>query len=194
MEAAFFVMGGYTVITESNHSDNSAIITPQGSLLLAKHGMIDPGLLDKEVIKDKSKTDVLTKLLVCVQALWMLVECIARKASGLPITLLELNVAMHVVCAIVMYGFWWRKPLEVNQPICLELGAEDIAFLRCMSKIPRNASFLIFPELSSPTDPQEDPTKCPEAHTPNDLLMFKPEYGGLVELLLGNISGMEMTR
>ncbi|KAF8247310.1 hypothetical protein K440DRAFT_506107, partial [Wilcoxina mikolae CBS 423.85] len=56
------------------------------------------------------KEDSLGRLLVCVQALWMVVNRIARKASGNPTTLIELNVIVHVVVAIVVYGLWWYKP------------------------------------------------------------------------------------
>ncbi|RPB07135.1 hypothetical protein P167DRAFT_461413, partial [Morchella conica CCBAS932] len=57
-------------------------------------------------VEDKGKAEMLGKTLVCLQALWMLVQCAVRKASGLPVTLLEIHVAMHVVCAIGMYAFW----------------------------------------------------------------------------------------
>lgn len=47
----------------------------------------------------------------------MLLQCIVRKASGLPVTLLEIHVAMHVICAIGMYGFWLNKPQDVGEPL-----------------------------------------------------------------------------
>jgi len=51
--------------------------------------------------------------LVCIQALWMVVNCIARKASDKPTALIkptafiELNVIVHVVVVVVVYGLWW---------------------------------------------------------------------------------------
>ncbi|RPB06945.1 hypothetical protein P167DRAFT_477651, partial [Morchella conica CCBAS932] len=68
-------------------------------------------------VQDKGKAEVLGKTLVCLQALWMLVQCIVRKASGLPVTLLEIHVAMHVICAIGMYIFWFNKPQDVGEPL-----------------------------------------------------------------------------
>jgi hypothetical protein len=68
-------------------------------------------------VQDKGKADMLGKTLVCVQALWMLVQCLVRKASGLPVTLLEIHVSMHVICAIGMYGFWFNKPQDVGEPV-----------------------------------------------------------------------------
>lgn len=68
-------------------------------------------------VQDKGKAEVLGKTLVCLQALWMLVQCIVRKASGLPVTLLEIHVAMHVICAMGMYIFWFNKPQDVGEPL-----------------------------------------------------------------------------
>jgi len=36
-----------------------------------------------------------------------------------PLPLLELHTIMHVLCAVVMYGFWWHMPIGVQQPIDL---------------------------------------------------------------------------
>lgn len=82
----------------------------------------EEGILKKEFIhfldvQDKAKAEMLGKTLACLQALWMLMQCIVRKAGGLPVTLLEIHVAMHVVCAVGMYGFWLNKPQDVGEPI-----------------------------------------------------------------------------
>ncbi|KAI9771424.1 MAG: hypothetical protein M1840_002044 [Geoglossum simile] len=69
-----------------------------------------------EGIADKSKANLIGKLLACVQASWLLVQCLGRKLQGLPITLLELNTVVHVLTAIFMYGLWWNKPADVYQP------------------------------------------------------------------------------
>lgn len=68
-------------------------------------------------------TDALGKTIVCSQAIWMVIQCISRNASGLPVTLLELHTAMHVICALVMYLFWWDKPQDIAEPVVL---LEDI--------------------------------------------------------------------
>jgi hypothetical protein len=49
----------------------------------------------------------------------MVINCLCRVSSGLPVTLLELNVLAHVVFAVLMYIFWWRKPHDVRHPISL---------------------------------------------------------------------------
>jgi len=65
---------------------------------------------------DKSKVNSLAKGLVCIQGCWMLVQGVARKFHGLPVTLLELNTIIHVVCALLMYLLWLKKPQEVETP------------------------------------------------------------------------------
>ena len=76
-------------------------LTARGVLLLAQCGHLPEVSLHD--IKDKNKADGLAKLLVCVQAGWMILQVISRAASGLPTRLLEIHVVAHVVCALIMY-------------------------------------------------------------------------------------------
>ncbi|KAL8381203.1 hypothetical protein RB595_005470 [Gaeumannomyces hyphopodioides] len=59
------------------------------------------------------KSDHLTKVLAIAQALYLVLDCIARTNQGLPISPLELSTAAYVLAAAVMYGFWWHKPQDV---------------------------------------------------------------------------------
>ncbi|KAI5793541.1 hypothetical protein FPQ18DRAFT_291240, partial [Pyronema domesticum] len=124
MSAFFIVMGGLayekTDIGIKDPDHPHVFLTPAGFLRLAKGGCLHPSVLDERSIADRSKTDYLGKLLVCVQALWMVLNCIARKANGLPNTLIEVNVVVHVAITVVVYVIWWHKPLNVNQPIVLK--------------------------------------------------------------------------
>ncbi|KAI5820323.1 hypothetical protein BZA77DRAFT_104815 [Pyronema omphalodes] len=134
MTSAFFViMGGYAYrrgydfkIPESDLKFPYVTLTARGFLELARKGVIHPGILDDKAITDRSKADWLAKLLVCVQALWMVFNVIGRKASGLPSTLIELNVIVHVMVMVIVYGLWWDKPFEVNNPIILNPSPEYI--------------------------------------------------------------------
>jgi hypothetical protein len=127
MTSAFFiVMGGFAYrrgkvfqIPDDELKFPYLMLTPQGFLALAKEKVITPGILDHKSIADRSKADSLAKFMVCVQAFWMVLNVIARKASGLPSTLIELNVVVHVVVAVVVYSIWWDKPLAVQNPIIL---------------------------------------------------------------------------
>lgn len=59
-------------------------------------------------ITDKSKADTFQKILVLIQVSWMVMQCIARWMYKLPLTLLEIHTMVHVVCAMVLYGFWFK--------------------------------------------------------------------------------------
>ena len=49
-------------------------------------------------------------------------QCAARKAQNLPITLLELNTFGHAMCALLMYTFWFRKLKDVSHLSIIEGG------------------------------------------------------------------------
>jgi hypothetical protein len=104
MENGFFaVMGGYRIRAMKNWPDGCTF-TPEGVFLFAKLKSLPE--VEKETILDRSKADDLVKGLACSQVLWIIIQVIARKASGLPVTLLEPNTVAHVVCAILMYIVW----------------------------------------------------------------------------------------
>jgi hypothetical protein len=121
VSAFYIVMGGfaYEVDDLSDHYRYIAL-TPHGFMEFAKAGLITPECLNNDDIADRSKADSLGKLLVCMQALWLVINCIARKASGKPTTLVELNVIVHVVVAVIVYALWWHKPLAVAVPTLLQ--------------------------------------------------------------------------
>jgi len=93
-------------------------LTARGVLLLAQCGHLPEVSLHD--IKDKNKADGLAKLLVCVQAGWMILQVISRAASGLPTRLLEIHVVAHVVCALIMYVLWWHKTRQVESPTIIK--------------------------------------------------------------------------
>lgn len=92
-------------------------LTAKGVALLARCGHLPDVSVDD--IKDKNKADSLAKLLVCIQAGWMIVQVISRRAHDLPTTLLEVHTVAHVVCALLMYAVWWHKPRQVEVPTML---------------------------------------------------------------------------
>ncbi|UKZ82844.1 hypothetical protein TrVFT333_010643 [Trichoderma virens FT-333] len=79
--------------------------------------------LSRRNIEDKSKASSIAKLLVSLQILWMVVQCVGRKAAGLPVTPLELHVLIQICYTVVTYYCWWDKPLDVAEPIPLRLDA-----------------------------------------------------------------------
>jgi hypothetical protein len=71
-------------------------------------------------IEDKSKASGIAKTVAVIQVGWVLLQCLGRYLEKLHITLLELNTCVHVVLAIVTYGIWMRKPLDVDVSIPAE--------------------------------------------------------------------------
>jgi hypothetical protein len=118
-------------------------LTPVGLLDLARLGhwlYISP-----QRISDRSKADGLQKSLVLLQVSWMLASCVARKAYGLPLTLLEIHTMVHVVCAVVMYALWFKVSMETDMGYCLErrsdpkLRSPSISATQRYSTFTRNA-------------------------------------------------------
>ncbi|KAK1749721.1 hypothetical protein QBC47DRAFT_311459, partial [Echria macrotheca] len=163
----FAVMGGFAVDTrnggEREYMDGSPRLhlTANGIALLAELGALPA--VSAELIRDKSKANRVTKLLVVIQTVWLVVECVARAASRLPLTLLELNTIAHVACAFVAYVLWWNKPLDVEQPVVLACGK---------GRRPLVAAMCMF---SRRNPPDGHDTLRPEIH---DILHFVPHQAG----------------
>ena len=117
-QAFFIVSGGLAIETKSFHSEPFLTVTPTGAIELARLGLLEP--VAQGVIEDKSKADPIAKVMVCVQAGWFIIQCIARVAQKLPLTLLEVHVLAHVLLALVMYLFWFAKPYNVLSPLIIK--------------------------------------------------------------------------
>ncbi|KIJ63525.1 hypothetical protein HYDPIDRAFT_133946 [Hydnomerulius pinastri MD-312] len=77
-------------------------------------GLIPP---TKSEIEALGQGDVLSKAITVIQTLWFILQCIARRVDGLPITQLEVVTLAYTTITVAMYGFWWHKPLNVACPI-----------------------------------------------------------------------------
>ena len=137
----FAVMGGFKIPMDvkDDQLTDGGTLTPSAVLFLATLGYLPH--VDEQTIEDKSKADSLGKGLVCIQVGWMVIQTISRKASGLPITLLELNTMAHVACAVVMYLVWWYKPQNVSLPLTIDtdlfigliMRGDDLGILQTMA-------------------------------------------------------------
>ncbi|PLN80806.1 hypothetical protein BDW42DRAFT_201052 [Aspergillus taichungensis] len=151
MSGAFFVVMGGFVIQEdpkprtasppqeagSNDSSSSSeekgstiTICPIGFLKLLEKKIVHEGIQKGNLteaqfasrnIEDKGKADGIAKFLVMIQILWMVVQCIGRKITGLPVVLLEIHVLTQIFFSTISYLCWWNKPLDVGEPIALPL-------------------------------------------------------------------------
>lgn len=123
MAGAFLVCtGGETICLPDRLPDLPTTLTPEGFRNLFE--LDDHISIDRKQASNKTKTDALGKTHVCAQGMWMIVQYISRKATGLPVTLLELHVAVHVICALMMYVVWWDKPQDVVEPHSLSHDIE----------------------------------------------------------------------
>ena len=121
------VMGGFVIDMDESCKayfqtgvSSPLILSAEAILLLAE---CEPQLLAKvsqDSILDRGKADNLSKILVCVQTGWMVLQCVARVASRLPLTLLELNTLGHVACGIMLYMIWFKKPQDMSEAIVLK--------------------------------------------------------------------------
>ncbi|KIM20965.1 hypothetical protein M408DRAFT_305886 [Serendipita vermifera MAFF 305830] len=68
-------------------------------------------------LKDRGKSDVLTKFIVLVQTMWFVIQCIVRGTQHLPLTELEVVTLAYTMLNFFIYIFWWDKPRNVECPI-----------------------------------------------------------------------------
>ncbi|KAI0057736.1 hypothetical protein BV25DRAFT_1919919 [Artomyces pyxidatus] len=108
----FIIMGGFHV-----YKDGKPIhpISPVDAIELVKSGVLVPPTEDE--IRGWSQGDVLSKAIAILQTLWFVIQCIARRAEGLPITQLEVMTLAYTTITVAMYAFWWYKPLNVSGPV-----------------------------------------------------------------------------
>src|SRR5258708_23428861 len=76
-------------------------------------------------IKDRSKGDILSKLIAILQTTWFILQCIARGQQNLTLTELELVTLALASLNAVTYVFWWHKPLAVQLPISVYFAIEE---------------------------------------------------------------------
>ena len=129
-------MGGLAVdVNDIDDQLHSVTLTPAGLKLLAERGhFIEVSDGD---IRDKSKADIFAKCLVILQVTWISLQTISRKATGYPLSPLEIHTLVHAACASVMYILWFHKPLDVQAPtIVSNVGFEDLTALM-LTQTPR---------------------------------------------------------
>ena len=126
----YAVMGGFAFDTSSAARPflpdfrERIVLTVDGLIALAEHWPHLVPRLSQGDIEDKSKSDGLAKLITCWQATWFCVQCICRLTQGLSISLLELNVFGHAICALFIYMLWWSKPKDIYEPTTI-VGEES---------------------------------------------------------------------
>lgn len=86
-------------------------LVPGDVIHLISEGVLIPP--SEQEIKDRSKADSFSKLIVLVQTLWFVMQSIARHIEHLPITELEIATLAYTIPILGIYICWWNKPLGV---------------------------------------------------------------------------------
>ncbi|KAF4970712.1 hypothetical protein FSARC_2343 [Fusarium sarcochroum] len=168
--AFFIIMGGVRAgvdnmlslpdLDEGAFGHNSKLLPdsvrlgPKGVTQLAERGHWIR--ISEKRIDDKSKADTLQKILVVIQVSWMVMQCIARRVNDLPLSLLEIHTMVHVVCALVLYICWFKKPLNVHDPEVTnprDFKGEIALMLQRQFYSKLSNKLALFPQKDSPDQP-----------------------------------------
>ncbi|KAL6910279.1 hypothetical protein GGI43DRAFT_389795 [Trichoderma evansii] len=122
-------MGGFVV---HNPSADKKIyhdpyhLTGEEIFKLREEGHITelPNIKEAE-IKDKSKSDMLGKLIALGQIAWSTIQIIVRAVRRLPVSPLEVAVVAFAVCAVLMYVLYWEKPQRVGVTQTIQLNSNN---------------------------------------------------------------------
>lgn len=90
-------------------------LSPEDIVSLVKSGDLVPPT--DEEIRNLSQSDMLSKMLAVVQTLWFVVQVIARRIEGFPVTQLEIMTLAYTTITVAMYVAWWDKPQNVGGPL-----------------------------------------------------------------------------
>ncbi|KAK0436495.1 uncharacterized protein EV420DRAFT_237840 [Desarmillaria tabescens] len=103
--------------------------------------------IEKKEINERDKGDGLSKAVAVGQATWFLLQCVARVAQHLPLTILEIVAIGYAIFTIINYAVWWHKPLGISIPFQVAITS------------PTNAPFL---PVNTPTsDESQTPRPLP---------------------------------
>lgn len=114
----FLVMGGFMLIGEKGRV--SVLQEPKIKILLHNRKIIFPAI-SKDEIMDRSKSDVLAKVLALVQTTWFIAQVISRAVQHLPSTQLEITTVAFAFLNVLIYMLWWNKPQNIRYPIMVPL-------------------------------------------------------------------------
>ncbi len=94
-------------------------------------------------IEDRSKGDIISKTFVVLQTTWFVAQCIARWATRISVTELEIITLAFALLNGITYLLWWNKPQNVGVPVYLEIKTPTKEYAEDGS-------------LSGPNDVEED--------------------------------------
>lgn len=116
-------MGGFTY---RNDNDKLEILTAEKMEKLYNEDTIDWPSVTAPQIRDRSKADPLGKFIVIGQTIWFCLQIVARLATGLVVTELEISTFAFVSLNLIVYVLWWHKPYDVQSHIFVPRKDKDV--------------------------------------------------------------------
>ncbi|EMD31007.1 hypothetical protein CERSUDRAFT_100803 [Gelatoporia subvermispora B] len=113
LEGFYAWMKGFVVVWEHNDEE---VVTLERLTRVDKGDLIDSAPTYAPEIHDKSKVDQLSKIITLIQAIWFVLQCCARAAEDLPLSILELGTLGYVGVTGVLYCIWMFKPKDIRTP------------------------------------------------------------------------------
>ncbi|KAI1421778.1 hypothetical protein F5Y12DRAFT_668383 [Xylaria sp. FL1777] len=123
---SFFVdMGGFLLQFEGG---TPFVVNNAQLAFLVEKGYVECPKISAQEIWDRSKANLLSKIVALLQISWFLIQLIGRTIVHLPITTLELLTSAIVLYTVGNLGFWLNKPNDIQKGITLSLSVslEDI--------------------------------------------------------------------
>ena len=106
-------MGGFMIYEPNSHKAHHTVMPEELDELL-RNGEIR---ITEAEIRDKGRSDALSKGLVLVQTTWFILQCIVCWVEHLPIMELEIMTLGFAAMNFVMYAVWWNKPQNGECPV-----------------------------------------------------------------------------
>lgn len=82
--------------------------------------------MTKDDVMARGSADILTKSIVLLQTGWFVLQFLARVASHLPITELEVATIGFAILNFIIYVLWWNKPYNMDRKISFKPNWEKI--------------------------------------------------------------------
>lgn len=136
--AFFFNMGGFCLETPSglrlqlDDAEQLSIVLSRFQDIELSSNAASPEWLPKlkavtkEHIDDHAKSNILTKVITCGQALWSVTQIVSRVCQNQAVTLLEVSTLAYAAFALTAYIAWWKKPQNPTLPIKISCADEAL--------------------------------------------------------------------
>ena len=109
-------------------SENRRVFHPNDIVRLIQEDAIEIPTIEENDIDDRSKANWVTKSIALIQVSWFLLQLLARAIQGLTVTTLELYTLSIVVCAVVIYAYYWHRPFDVQRPVVLQAKVTEYSW------------------------------------------------------------------